>query len=125
MEGYLHQMWGGPGHARFFLQPAIAILLGLRAGLRDHRHGKSPFLHTVVRDWHRGGKVVLLDALRGLIVPLCIAMSASLLFQWVIRKELHLIPGLLYALLFVALPYVAARGFSNRAAGLRGNVKQT
>jgi hypothetical protein len=117
VEEYLRQMMSGPGHLRFFVQPLVALLLGVRDGLRDHRLGRAPFLHSVVRD--RGNRKALLrDGLRGILVPLLIAVSASYLFQWLIRFRIRLLPGLLYAVLFVAFPYICSRGFSNRAAGL-------
>jgi hypothetical protein len=115
---YLHDMAGGPGWPRFFIQPTIAILLGLRHGLRDRRMGKPPFLSAVIHDRSHTGALIR-DGLRGVVVPLCLALVASFLFQWIIRSHIELIPGVLYAALFVALPYVAARGASNRISSRR------
>ncbi len=38
----------GPGRFRFILQPAVAILLGLRGGLADARAGRPPYLEDVL-----------------------------------------------------------------------------
>src|SRR5512143_806350 len=38
----------GPGRFRFVLQPAIAIFLGIRAGMMDARTGRPPFLQGVL-----------------------------------------------------------------------------
>ena len=34
----------GPGRFRFVLQPAVAIFLGIRAGIADSRAGRLPYL---------------------------------------------------------------------------------
>ena len=42
----------GPLKFRFFLQPAMAIFLAARSGLRDSREGKPPFFWALfVRFW--------------------------------------------------------------------------
>src|SRR4051794_19394067 len=38
---------------RLILQPAVAILLALRAGMRDAREGRPPFLWAVLSDQSR------------------------------------------------------------------------
>ena len=36
--------WGGPISFRFFVQPAVAVLFAIRAGLKDARANLPPFL---------------------------------------------------------------------------------
>src|SRR5262249_32084810 len=44
----------GPGRFRFVLQPAVAILLGIRDGLGDSRANRPPYLYGVLfRRRHR------------------------------------------------------------------------
>src|SRR5215510_16070968 len=38
----------GPGRFRFVLQPAVAILLGIRDGLLDARAGRPPYLYSLL-----------------------------------------------------------------------------
>src|SRR4051794_2422103 len=40
--------WGGPMSFRFLLQPAVAILFAIRAGLNDARQHEPPFLWAVL-----------------------------------------------------------------------------
>jgi hypothetical protein len=40
----------GPLKFRFFLQPAMAILLAIRNGIQDWRAGKPPYLWEVCED---------------------------------------------------------------------------
>src|SRR5437667_444858 len=39
---------GGPMSFRFLIQPAVAILFAIRAGLKDARQDKPPFLWAVL-----------------------------------------------------------------------------
>jgi hypothetical protein len=107
-------MLGGPGTLRFILQPAIAIVLGTVNGVRDRQRGRSPYGVDLAR-----GQVRVSEALRAIALPALIAVIASLAFQWIILERPRLVYALAYALLFVALPYFAARGLANRAARLR------
>src|SRR5262249_44270276 len=102
---YLHQMLTGPGHLRFLLQPVVAILIGVLDGLRDSHAGHGPFWRWV---WSRPGGERgrrLTEGLHHLVVPLCLGLGLSLVFQYVNRRSVHLIPALVAALFLVALPY--------------------
>jgi hypothetical protein len=61
----------------------------------------------------------LLDGLRAILVPLCLALLGAYTFEYVIRSRIYPFYGLLYAVLFVALPYFATRAVANRLASLR------
>jgi hypothetical protein len=106
-------MLGGPGTLRFLLQPAVAVLLGVLHGIRDRHAGHPPFFIGVGRA--RGRRLVRLgDAVREMALPLTVAIIASLAFQFLIRAHVHVAYALLYAFLFVAVPYSVARGLANR-----------
>jgi hypothetical protein len=108
-------MVGGPGHLRFFLQPAIAVLFGVLHGVRDARAGRAPYFADVVAA--RGSRLRLLnEGLHEIAIPLCVAILGAFTFQYIIRGHIYFAYGVLYAALFVALPYVATRGLANRAA---------
>ncbi len=88
----------GPMHLRFIVQPAVATLLAIRAGVRDALAGEPPFLVAIrsrdqrrarlLQAWHQISKVffmaVLLDAIYQIrvhhgIYPLEMAATAILL----------------------------------------------
>jgi hypothetical protein len=108
---YIHTMLGGPGAFRFLVQPAVALLLGIRDGRADSHAGRSPILSTPGPGrWTR-----VATALRRVAVPLGLAIGLSLLFQFVILGTARLWVALAFAALFVALPYLLARGLARRA----------
>jgi hypothetical protein len=112
------RMLGGPGHLRFMLQPAVAVALGVLHGLRDHRSGRPPVVLAIARA--RGHRLQQLGReLRAIALPLAIALAASLVFQYLVLSRVGVGYAVLYAILFVALPYFLARGGANRLAGTR------
>lgn len=112
-------MVGGRGSLRFLIQPALAVVLGILHGLRDHRRGRAPYLVALVRA--RGRRFAHLGgALRKILVPLCLAVGLSYVFQYVNRARISVAYGLLFAVLFVALPYFITRALANRVASACG-----
>ena len=110
---YMRTMMSGPGWFRFFVQPVMAILFGILDGRRDNHEGRVPFFMWL-RSAHRQDEVVL-TAFRRIAVPLCLATGLSLVFQYVILRRVRLLPALLFALVFVALPYFVTRTLANGA----------
>jgi hypothetical protein len=110
----VHKMMVGPGHLRFLVQPAVAVLLGLRDGRIDSHAGLRPFGVELRAKQGREQWAHLKQALRRVVVPLCLAILLSLIFQFVIRGRSRLIPALAFASMLVALPYLIARGIANR-----------
>jgi hypothetical protein len=116
MRQHIIEMAGGKGTLRFLIQPALAVLLGIIHGIADHRHGHEPYLIGIVHArGHRSAKIG--KALRQLLVPLCIAVIFSGIFQYVNRSHISVGYAVLYAVLFVAIPYFITRALTNRIAG--------
>jgi hypothetical protein len=99
---YLVEMAGGPGTLRMVVQPAIGVALGILHGLHDRRAGSARRRDSAVQ------------ALRRILVPLCLAVVGSLVFQYVIRSRVHVLPAVLYAAVFVAAPYFVTRALTAR-----------
>jgi hypothetical protein len=115
VKQHIIEMVGGAGTLRFVVQPTIAIVLGILHGLRDHRQGRPPYLIALLHA--RGAWAsLLLKGLRAIVVPLCLAVLGSYVFQYVIRRHVYVLYGLEYAVLFVAIPYFVTRALANRLA---------
>jgi hypothetical protein len=118
MGDYLRRMLAGPGSLRFILQPAVAVLLGIWHGTVDARIGKSAYLAGLIRARGERG-AWLRRGLRATVVPLTLALVASVAFQYMVNARVRLLLALLYAAIFVAIPYFCARSLANRAARAR------
>lgn len=100
---------------RIILQPTMAALLAIRAGLKDAREGKSPYLWTILTNpdqradllregWKAIGRVFLLAVIMDVIYQLIVA-------RWIYPLELIIV-----AILLAVVPYLLIRGPVNRIA---------
>ena len=112
MDQYLHEMWTGPGHFRFFVQPLVAMLLGVRDGRADAKNHLPPYLLGFFHSDATRVEVARKVAKR-LRVPLALGICLSLVFQVVIRGHILLGPAIGFGVVFVTLPYCLARALAN------------
>ena len=105
----------GRGRLRFILQPTIAILLGVRGGLRDARAGHPPYLFGLIfaggrrRDLLRSG----LAAIRNLLAA---GIILDLVFQLVLYRSVHPGAAVVIGPILICAPYALSRALSNRVA---------
>jgi hypothetical protein len=99
----LNQTVGGPGTLRFVIQPTIALFLGLRDGRNDARLGRTPYLLGLLTS--KGQRWALLKhGAAAVMVPLLLAVSMDILFQYLITREVSLRAALAVGCLLIALP---------------------
>jgi hypothetical protein len=106
---------GGPMTFRIVLQPMMAALLALIAGLRDAREHRPPYLSTLIRDptqradllrqgWRSIGRVFIL------------AIVMDVIYQWIVMGWIYPLELLIVAIVLAVVPYVLIRGPVNRLA---------
>jgi hypothetical protein len=116
-------MLAGPGAFRVLVQPAIAIALGIRHGLRDYRAGRLPNLLELYQA--RGDrKRRMREGFRDVVLPFGIALLASIVFQYIVRSRVYLGFALAFAIVFVAVPYFVTRAATNRLARRSGGARR-
>ena len=106
-------MLGGKFQFRLILQPLVAMILGVRLGLRDAKQGKPAFFASVVT----GGRDrwgILRQGLRDAIVPLCVAFVLDGVLQYLILGHVRPAAAVVVGLLLVFFPFVLLRGLTNR-----------
>lgn len=107
--------FGGPMTFRVILQPAMAALFALLAGLRDAREHRPPYLWTLLTDASQRG-----DLLRhgwkaiGRVFILAIVMDT--IYQLIVLRWLYPLELLAVAILLAVVPYLLLRGPVNRVA---------
>lgn len=107
--------WHGPLSFRLVLQPLVAAALGIRAGMRDAKLGRPPFLAQLLGS--HATRSELLQEARGDIGRLfLIALVADLLFQLIANHRIHPGQGLIAAILLAVPAYVLTRGATGRFA---------
>jgi hypothetical protein len=100
---------------RLIFQPAVAILFALRAGIKDARESRPPFLWAVLSDqgcrpelilqgWKDVGKVFI------------VALALDAIYQVVVHSGIYPLELLLTATLLAFVPYGIVRGPVTRLA---------
>jgi len=105
----------GPMKFRIILQPVMASIFAILAGLKDAKAGKSPYFWALLTDpanradmlkdgWKSVGKVFLL------------AMALDVVYQIIVLHTVY--PGevLIVAIVLAILPYLILRGLVTRLA---------
>ena len=103
----------GKGQFRLFLQPAMAVILGVRLGIRDAKAGKTPYLLRQASETH-GRWVVFKESLTDAILPLTVALVMDAIFQRITLGRVRPLVALVVGAILVWIPFVITRGLSNR-----------
>ena len=106
---------GGPMTFRIILQPAMATLLAVRAGLKDAREGRPPYLWTVLTDPEQRADL-LREGWKAIARVFLLAVIMDVIYQWIVLRWIY--PGelLLVAVFLAVVPYLLVRGPVNRIA---------
>jgi hypothetical protein len=106
----------GPGRLRFLLQPAVAVLLGIRSGIVDARAGHPPFLLALLFHGSRRSSI-LKHAFSQLSVLIAMSILLDLVAQFLILREVFPVPALILGPVLIALPYTTSRSLTGRFWG--------
>ena len=106
-------MFGGKFQIRLVLQPLIAIILGLRFGIRDAKAGRQPFFHALAHgEGHRGA--LLKQAARDVVMPLIVAVIIDAILQQLINHRIRPLVAVIVGAILVFLPFLIVRALANR-----------
>ena len=106
---------GGPMTFRIILQPAMATLLAIRAGLKDAREGRPPYLWTVLTD--PANRVDLLrQGWKAIARVFFLAVIMDVIYQWIVARWIYPLEVVIVAILLAVVPYLLIRGPVNRIA---------
>ena len=122
MDEMLARFWehlgdriGGPLTFRLILQPVMAGLLAVRAGLADARAGRPPYFWTILTDpAHR--RDLLREGWKAVAKVFILAVAIDVAYELIVFRRIY--PGevLLVAFLLACVPYLLIRGPVNRIA---------
>jgi hypothetical protein len=104
---------GGPMSFRLVLQPTIAAIIAVRAGMRDARADRPLYTKSVFTDSaHRAA--LLKDGWKDVAKVFVMAILIDCVYQWIVFRWIH--PGGLVTVAFflACVPYLLIRGPVNR-----------
>jgi hypothetical protein len=103
----------GPGRFRFVLQPAVAIFLGIRAGIVDGRAGRLPYIFTLLSDGKRRWELMK-EGFAQVATLVAMAILLDAISQWLILRAIYPGPALVVGPVLIAFPYSVSRALANR-----------
>ena len=122
MEEFLTRIWnglvnrvGGPMTFRIILQPLMATLLGIKAGLRDAREGRPPYLWTILTDPSTRMQLIR-EGWKATARVFVLAIVMDVIYQWIVQKWIYPGETLIVAIVLAVIPYLLIRGPVNRIA---------
>jgi len=122
MKDMLARVWmnlgdrvGGPMTFRIILQPTMAALLALLAGLKDAREGRPPFFWTVLTDAANRADL-LREGWKAIARVFFLAVIMDVIYQWIVARWIYPLEVLIVAILLAVVPYILIRGPVNRIA---------
>jgi hypothetical protein len=108
----------GPMHLRIYLQPMLATVFAVIAGLRDAREGHPPYFWSLFTDPdHR--RDLLKDGWKSVGKVFVIAMVLDVIYQFFVQRFIY--PGevVLVAIILAIIPYTVVRGLVTRVMSPR------
>ena len=99
----------GPLKFRFLLQPAMAIFLAVRCGLKDSREGKPPYFWALFTDpAHR--QEMLRDGWKSIGRLFILALVLDCAYQIIVLRWIYPFEALVVAIILAIIPYLLVRG---------------
>ena len=99
----------GPLTLRLVLQPTVAAILAIRAGLRDAREGGSPYLWSVLTNpAHR--RDLLRQGWKDVGKVFVVALVLDVIYELMVHRWVYPGQALIVAAVLAVLPYLVIRG---------------
>jgi hypothetical protein len=104
---------GGPMTFRIILQPLMACLLAVRAGLKDAREDRPPYLWTILTDATQRASLVR-EGWRSVARVFVLAIVMDVIYQLIVQRWIYPGETLIVAVALAVIPYLLLRGPVNR-----------
>jgi hypothetical protein len=116
MDDILSRFWenligrsSGPMNVRLVIQPIVASVLAIRAGLKDAREGRPVFLWATITN-HAQRPELLRQGAQDVGKVFVIAMVLDATYQLIEHRGVYLLELLVVATVLAIVPYVMIRG---------------
>ena len=99
----------GPLTFRFIFQPAVAAIFAIRAGLKDAREGRTPYLWSVFTNpSHR--RDLLREGWKDIGKVFIIAVVLDVVYTLIVHRWIYPVQALLVGTILAIVPYLLIRG---------------
>ena len=129
MEDFFARVWSdlvarpdGPMKVRIILQPLIASVFAIRAGLKDAREQRPPFLWALAfKPEHRSE--LLRSAWKDIGKVIIAAIILDVIYQFIASGTIYLGEAVIVAIVLAIIPYSLVRPVVMRVAGSKNGKK--
>jgi len=105
----------GPLHFRLLLQPVMAAIFAIIAGLKDAREGRAPYFWSLFTDPVNRAEM-LKDGWKGVGKVFVLAIVLDVVFQIKVLQFVYVGEAIIVAIALAILPYLILRGLVTRIA---------
>jgi hypothetical protein len=98
---------------RLVIQPLVAIILAVRAGLKDARAGNPAFLWTILTN-SAGRQLLIQSGWKDISKVFVIAIVLDAVYQLIEFRAFYIIQALIVAAVVALVPYILFRGIVTR-----------
>ena len=105
----------GPMKFRLVLQPAMAAIFAIRAGLADARAGKTPYFWTLVSDPAQRASMIE-DGWKSVGKVFVLALVLDVVYQIIVSRFVYPGEAFIVAFVLAIVPYLILRGLVTRLA---------
>lgn len=113
-EGVIARLHG-PMKFRLVIQPLVAAIFAIRAGLADARAGRPPFFWGLFTHPEQR-RTMLKSGFKDVAKVFTMATVMDLVYQFLIDRHVHVLSALILAAVLCFIPYLLLRGPINRLA---------
>ena len=106
----------GPLTLRLFLQPAVAIILAVRDGLKDAREGRPPHFWRMISGPPEARRRRIRETGTAVLKVFVMAVILDCVYQWLVFRWVYPVEAMFTAVILAIVPYVLLRGVINRLA---------
>jgi hypothetical protein len=99
----------GPMHFRLVMQPVVASVLAIRAGIRDAREGRPAFFWTFLTNKEER-KILLQSGWKDIGKVLILAIVLDVIYQFIVFHTFHPLQTIIVAVGVAVVPYILLRG---------------
>ncbi len=105
----------GAVNLRFYIQPTLASIIAIRAGLKDARIGRPAYLWKAITNREHRAEL-LRGGWKDMRMPFLIACVLDAIYQIITHRWIYPLEMLFTATLLALVPYLLLRGPVNRLA---------
>jgi hypothetical protein len=114
----------GPFSFRIVMQPTVALILAIRAGVADARSGNPPYLWALFVDHVRRHDLIR-TGWKHMRQVFILAFVLDVIYQLVVLRWIHPLQALIVATVLAVVPYLCFRGLVARVVRRAGWMTRT